>query len=101
MLLGEFNMDLLNFDISDYINTFLDYLASNSLQPQILLPYRVFKNSKALIDNIFCNIPNPLVKTTISRKIPSTILDNLPQLFIIPDFFSNSIPNKYNIMSHD
>ena len=55
VLLGDFNIDLLNFDTSEYVSTFLDDLASNSLQPQILLPTRISNNSKTLIDNIFCN----------------------------------------------
>ena len=101
VLLGDFNIDLLNFDTSEHASTFLDDLASNSLQPQILLPTRVSNNSKTLIDNIFCNIPSPLVKRAISGNISSSISDHLPQLFILPDFFSNSPPTKYNIMLHD
>ena len=100
LLLGDVNTDLLNFDTSDHINTFLDDLASNSLQPQILLPTKVCKKSKTLIDNIFCNKPNPLVQTAISRNISSTISDHLPLFLILPDFFSNSIPTKYNIISY-
>ena len=38
VLLGEFNIDLLNFDASEYVSTFLDDLAFKLLQPQILLP---------------------------------------------------------------
>ena len=62
---GDFNIDLLNFDTSEYVSTFLDDLASNSLQPQILLPTRISNNSKTLI-NIFRNIPNTLVKSAMS-----------------------------------
>ena len=40
-LLGDFNIDLLNFDTSQHLSTFLDDLASNSLQPQIILPTRI------------------------------------------------------------
>ena len=40
-LLGDFNIDLLNFDTSQHLSTFPDDLASNSLQPQILLPTRI------------------------------------------------------------
>ena len=54
-----------------------------------------------LIDNIFCNIPNPLVKSAIFENISSSISDHLPQFFILPEFFSNSPPTKYNIISHD
>ena len=97
VLLGEINIDLLNFDTSEHVSTFLDDLASNSLQPQILLPTRISNNSKTLIDNIFCNIPNPLVKSAMSGNISSSISDHLPQFFILPEFFSNSPPTKYNI----
>ena len=48
VLLGDFNIDLLNFDTSEYVSSFLDGLASNSLQPQILLPTRISNNSKTL-----------------------------------------------------
>ena len=101
VLLGDFNIDLLNFDTSEYVSTFLDDLASNSLQPQILLPTRISNNSKTLIDNIFCNIPNTLVKSAMSGNISSSISDHLPQFFILPEFFSKSPPTKYNIISHD
>ena len=84
---GDFNIDLLNFDTSEYVSTFLDDLASNSLQPQILLPTRISNNSKTLIDNIFCNIPNTLVKSAMSGNISSSISDHLPQFFILPEFF--------------
>lgn len=38
VLLHDFFTDLLNYDTSDQIKNFLDDLASNSLQPQILQP---------------------------------------------------------------
>ena len=53
VLLDDFKIDLLNFDTLNHINTIFDDLASNSLQPQILLPTRICKNSKTLIDNNF------------------------------------------------
>ena len=94
-LLGDFNIDT-----SEYVSTFLDDLASNLLQTQILLTTRISNYSKTLINNIFCNTPNPLVKSAISGNISSSISDYLPQFFILPDFFLKSPPTKYNI-SHD
>ena len=85
VLLGDFNIDLLNFDTSEHVSTFLDDLASNSSQPQILLPTRISNNSKTLIYNIFCNIPNTLVKSAMSGNISSGISDHLPQFFILTD----------------
>ena len=95
ILLGHFKIDLLNFDTSEYVTSFLDDLASNSLQPQIFLPTRISNNSKTLIDNIFCNIPNTLVKSAMSGNISSSISDHLPE------FFSKSPSTKYNIIFHD
>ena len=41
VVVGVFNIDLLNFDTSEFVSTFLNDLAYNSLQPQILLPTRI------------------------------------------------------------
>ena len=101
VLLGGFHIDLLNFDTSEHVSTFLDDLASNLLKSQILLPTRISNNSKTLIDNNFCNIPNPLAKSAMFGNVSSSISDHLPQFFILPDFFSNSPPTKYNITFHD
>ena len=62
VLLGDFNTDLLYFDTSEHVSTFLDDL-------QILLSTRISNNTKTLTDNIFCNIPNPLVKNAMSGNI--------------------------------
>ena len=69
VLLGDFNIDLLNFDTLEHASTFLDDLTYNLFQPQILLPTRISNNSKILTDNIFCNIPNPLAKSAMSGNI--------------------------------
>ena len=45
------------------------------------LPTRISNNSKTLIDNIFCNIPNSLVTNAMSGNISSSISDQLPQFF--------------------
>ena len=37
VLLGDFKIDLLNFDTSEHVTTFQNDIASKSLQPQILL----------------------------------------------------------------
>ena len=101
VFLGVFNIELLTFDTSEHVSTFLDDLQTNSSQPQILLPTRIANNSKTLIDNIFCNIPHPLLKSAMSGNISSSISDHLPQFYTLPEFFSNSPPTKYNIISYD
>ena len=52
-LLGDFNVNLLNYHEHNKTNEFLDSLASNSNIPLILQPTRISSHSNTLIDNIF------------------------------------------------
>ena len=61
-LLGDFNIEPLIFDSSEHKNKFINDSSPNCLHPQILIPTRVSGNSKAIIDNIFTNIAEPLIK---------------------------------------
>lgn len=67
----------------------MNYLASNSLQHQILSPNRGCNNSKTFIDNILGNISIPLVKTAISGNISFSIPDHFPQFLYCRIFFQN------------
>ena len=58
-LLGDFNINLLNYNDHQPTNDFLDSLASNSFIPYILHPTRITNHSKTLIDNIFSNFISP------------------------------------------
>ena len=55
-LLGDFNVNLLNYNEHNQTNEFLDSLASNSFIPLILQPTRITSHSNTLIDNIFSNV---------------------------------------------
>ena len=55
-LLGDFNINLLNYNEHRPTNDFLDSLASSSLLPYILQPTRLTCHSNTLINNIFCNL---------------------------------------------
>ena len=50
-LLGDFNIDLLNYDQHSLTNEFLDSLSSHMLLPHIVQPKRIRNNSKTLIHN--------------------------------------------------
>ena len=52
-LLGDFNVNLLNYNNHNPTNEFLDSLTSNSFAPNILQPTRITSHSKTLIDSIF------------------------------------------------
>ena len=97
-LLGDFNVNLLNYNNHNPTNEFLDSLASNSFVPYILQPTRLTSHSKTLIDNIFSNIISP---EAISGNLTATISDHLPQFMIVPNVFSNPPSNKANIFERD
>ena len=54
-LLGDFDINLLNYNDHQPTNDFLDSLASNSFIPSLLHPTRITSQTKTLIDNIFSN----------------------------------------------
>ena len=85
-LLGDFNVNLLNYNGHNETNEFLDCLASNSFIPLILQPTRINSHSNALIDNIFSIVIGPDI---ISGNLTATISDYLPQFGIIPNMFGD------------
>ena len=51
--LGDFSIDVLNYDQHSLTNEFLDPLSSHMSLPHIIQPTRIRNNSKTLIHNIF------------------------------------------------
>ena len=97
-LLGDFNIDLLKYELSDSINNFIDTLSSNFLLPHILLPTRISKTS-TLIDNIFSNSTS--LEEIESGDVTSTFSDHLTQFIFLKDFFSKISAVIFNILKHD
>ena len=76
-LLGDFNINLLNYNVHSPTNEFLDSLASNSFLPYILQPTRITSHSKTLIDNIFTNINLPdSISGNLTALSPTTSLNS-------------------------
>ena len=97
-LLGDYNVNLLNYNEPNQTNEFLDSLASNSFIPLILQPTRITSHSNTLIGNVFSNVIDPDI---ISGNLTATISDHLPQFSIIPNKFGNIPGNKSNIYERD
>ena len=97
-LLGDFNVNLLNYNEHKQTNKFLDSLVSNSFIPLILQPTRITSHSTTLIDNIFSNDIDPDI---ISSNLTATISDHLPQFAIISNMFGNISGNKSKIYERD
>ena len=96
-LLGDFNINLLNYNEQQPTNDFLDSLDVNSIIPHILQPTMLTSHSKTLTD-IFSNV---LSCETISGNITATISDHLPQFLFAPNVLSNPLCNKSNILERD
>ena len=90
-LLGDFNINLPNYNDHQPTNDFLDSLASNSFIPYILHPTRITSHSKTLMDNIFSNFISPEI---ISGNITATTSDHLPQFSFVPNILSNPSTQK-------
>ena len=81
VLMGDFNIDLLNTTSCTAADEFLNNNLSHCLKPHITCPTRVTYHSKTLIDNIFSNIVNDPVQ--ISGNLICAISDHLPQILVI------------------
>ena len=97
-LLGDFNIDLLKYEISDSVNNFIDTLSYNFLLLLIFLPTKISKTS-TLIDNISSNLTS--LEEIESGNVTSTFSDHLPQFIFLPDFFSQIPVTKSNILRRD
>ena len=87
MLMGDFNINLLNTGTNTNISEFYDNMASHFFAPYILQPARLTKISKTLINNIFLN---SIEFETFSGNLISLISDHLPQLLILKAFHRKS-----------
>ena len=87
VLMGDFNINLLECGISSHVNDFVDSLESFYLLPSISLPTRITDRTRTLIDNIFFT---PSKYKPLTGNLLSGISDHLPQFLIFENFHFNS-----------
>ena len=97
-LLGDFHVNVLNYNEHNQTNEFLDSLASNTFIPLILQPTRTTSHCNTHCNNIFSYVIDPRI---ISGNLTATISDHLPQFAIIPNMFGNIPGKKSNIYKRD
>ena len=85
MIMGDFNINLINYNDDKNTGNFLDTMFSQSFLPYITTPTRITRNTKTLIDNIYYNKP---LNNIISGNLSSIISDHLIQFLIEPLDFS-------------
>ena len=89
LLTGDFNVNLINYNIKRGAYNFLELLFNHSFTHSPY--YRVTKKSAALIDNIFVN--NPSFKY-LSGNIATSISDHLPQFIILENFKGSNLKRE-------
>ena len=95
-MMGDFNINLLNFETHHPTDDFINTLGSYFFLPQILQPTRVTDHSATLIDNIFFN---SLEHHSVSGNIVHDLTDHLPNFLIINKF--SHLPSKTKIFKRD
>ena len=79
-LMGDFNLNLLNYEIHSNTNDFISSVISYSLLPYILHPTRATEHSSTVTDNIFSNITD---YESTSGNILCKLSDHFPQFIIV------------------
>ena len=78
--MGDFNVNLLNYNTHNYTNEFMNNIISHCLLPHILHPTRVTDHLGTVIDNIFSNNTS---YETVSGNIMTLISDHFPRFIIL------------------
>ena len=88
-LMGDFNIDLLKYDMHGDSSNFLDAMYASFLLPYSSAPSRVTLPPKTLIDNIFSNM---IENGSISGNLVTEISDHYGQFLLM-----RNLNNKKNI----
>ena len=80
VIMGDFNINLLNCESHDGTDDFLNTMSFYFFQPYILQPTRITDHSATLIDNIYFN---SIEHVTMSGNLIYDISDHLPNFLII------------------
>ena len=84
-IMGDFNINLLDHNLSPPVENFIDQMTSKKFLPIINRPTRVTPHSCTRIDNIFCNRVDEVessgvITTNISNHYPVFASEKLPTL---------------------
>ena len=79
-VMGDFNLNLFNYESHFETNDFLNCIVSQFFLPYILHPTRVTDHSATVIDNIFCN---DTIYHTFSGNILCRISNYFPQSIVL------------------
>ena len=100
---GDFNFDLLKYDIVNHCQEFCNTMSSNGYLPHITIPTRITDSSMTIIDNIYTNT---FSNNIFSGNILAKIADHLSQFISIqrmkPDLYkSKTFKGVYKNFNED
>ena len=99
--MGDFNLNLLNYETHTHTNDFVNSMVSHCLISHILQPTRVTEHSSTVIDNIFSNVTE---YATISGNILNQAADHFSQFLIlmkVPVVHKDSVYYTYDYSNFD
>lgn len=91
VIMGDFNINLLNYNQNDHIKSFIDIMQSNLIAPTINLPTRITPETETLIDNI---VISPFDSKLFSGNLLVGITDHMPQVLIISNEYNSKQDNN-------
>ncbi len=96
--MGDFNINLLNYETHTATNDFINMMFSNHFQPSILHPTRITDTSSTIIDNIFIN--SATENRVCGGNILSLISDHLPQFAVLYGITPNYKTSSYTVYDY-
>ena len=95
-IMGDFNINLLNYESHPPTNEFINNFFCKNFQPCIHHPTRISDNSLTVIDTIFTNV----TATILSGNILTQISDHLPQFLILKNKSISHFSSKSSIYDY-
>ena len=92
--MGDFNLNLLNYEIHSDMDDLVNSVISYSLLAYILHPTRVTKHSATVIDNIFSNITD---FESTNGNILRQISDHFPQFITVEKLYITNHAHLPNV----
>ena len=102
LILGDFNLNLFEYDHNTHIDDFVNSMISNSLFPLINKATNFFRGSSTLIDHAWTNILNNSTKCDVVDILTSShkpLLSSLPTK--LKHFIDESSSDNINVKLHN
>ena len=94
LLVGDFNINSLDYSINYNVKNFIDFMFSKGVIPLVNRPTRVTKNTATCIDHIYTNSYHD--QNILSGIIKNDLSDHFPVFLIYENINATTFPDKVN-----